>query len=366
MKTKKLLVKPKILYIMSSYNIYGGTPKKTLDLMNHFQENSVIYVYHNAFPELKPQFQATGGVVYEGFYGRNIFLHLYKLLKIIDKEKINIVQTQFFWGEVLGFLIKLFRPNTKVLIAFVGSLKPTSLKSALAKKMYEKFDHFIYISKYVKTEKEKQFPIIKNIHGSIIYNGTAKRTVEENIIQLNKPFLLSVSSLIELKNIQIVIEALSILKKKNNLNDLNYYVAGEGKYKEKLEDLISKNNLNKNVFLIGNQTNIGYLLKECEIFLHPSYAEGFGIAVAEAMLAQKPIIVSNAGALPELIEHEKTGLVVNPYSKSEWANAILELIENNELANKLALNAKIKAEKHFSIKRYVSDYEKLYQLIRKD
>jgi len=108
---------------MVSYNLYGGTPKKTLDLMKHFGEKSVLYVYQNGYEEFKPLFEATGGKVFEGFYGRNILKHLKRLIRIIDQENIDIIQTQFWMGETLGFFLKLFRPKVKVIIAFVGDTK---------------------------------------------------------------------------------------------------------------------------------------------------------------------------------------------------------------------------------------------------
>jgi len=111
---------------MSSYNIFGGTPKKTLDLVKYFKEDAALYVYNESYSEFKFQFEATGAAVYEGFYGRNLFLHLKKLLTIIDKENINIVQTQFTMGETLGALIKVFRPKVKLVTAFVGPLNPVS------------------------------------------------------------------------------------------------------------------------------------------------------------------------------------------------------------------------------------------------
>ena len=97
------------------------------------------------------------------------------------------------------------------------------------------------------------------------------------------------------------------------------------------------------------------------MFVHPSYAEGFGIVIPEAMLAEKPIIVSNAGALPELIENEVSGLVVEPHNAEQWADAILRIIDNPQLAEKLAHNGKDRAIKKFSKEKYTVNYEKLYK-----
>lgn len=352
----------KVLYIMSSYNIYGGTPKKTLDLAKHFKEDAIVYVYHNVYPEFKSQFEATGAKIYEGFYGRNIYRHLLKLNRIIKTEKIDIVQTQFSMGEVLGYFVKILNPKIKFVVAFVGAIKPSKPKSLVVNRIYKKSDAFIFISKFVKHEKEKQFPILKNKQNTIIYNGTEKRKIIENdSIVLNKIAVLAIGSLIKLKNIQVLIEAMNLLINDYNRHDINIYITGDGSYREKLESAIIKNGIEKHFFLLGNQINIGGFLEQCDVFVHPSYFEGFGIVVAEAMLAEKPIIVSNAGALPELIENEKSGLIIDPFDAEAWANAIIRIIDDTNLATSLATNALIKAERDYSVLNFTKNYENFYQ-----
>lgn len=346
---------------MSSYNIYGGTPKKTLDLMHYFKEKSVLYVYHNTHPELKEIFEKTGGKIYEGFYGRNLFLHVKKLLEIIDKENISIVQTQFTMGETFGFLIKTLRPKVKLINAFVGPFKPSKIKSLLLKIYYKKVDVFVYISEYVQSEKINQFKILQSRPSKIIFNGTKKR--EDNLkstIKFNSFSLFDIAGLVNWKNIRVLIEALKIIVNEKKIKDIHLYVAGDGSQKKELESLIDLYNLKNHIFLLGYQSNVGKLLDDCDVFVHPAYAEGFGIVISEAMLAAKPIIVSNAGALPELIEHGKTGLIVDPHSPQEWAEAVIRLKLDKELSNSLGLNAKTKAEHIFSVEKYVKNYECLY------
>ena len=358
-KRNKLM---KILFVMSSYNIYGGTPKKTLDLVKHFQKDAVIYVYNDKYSEFKILFENTGCKVYEGFYGKNVYLHVKKLYKLIKNEKINIVQAQFAMGEILGFIVKILKPKIKLIIAFVGTLEPNYMQRFLLKKIYKKTNHFVYVSNYVKVEKEKQFPILKSKSTSILYNGTEVRQENgEDVIKIKSFSILDVAGLIELKNIQILIEAFRILVYDNKIKDIFLYIAGDGPQKNELNLLIKNYKLEKHIFLLGYQKNVGRLINECDIFAHPCYQEGFGIAVAEAMLGEKPIIVANAGALPELIENEVSGLVVDPHDAEQWADAILKIIENPKLAEKLARNGKERAHKEFSKERYTLNYENLYK-----
>ncbi len=83
------------------------------------------------------------------------------------------------------------------------------------------------------------------------------------------------------------------------------------------------------------------------------------------MISAKPVIVSNAGALPELIENGKSGLIVEPFDANEWAEAILKLLEDKEMAWELGSNAKKKAQHDFSIDKYVFNYQELYKSLLK-
>lgn len=352
----------KILYMLPSYNLYGGTPKKTLDLMNYFGKSSYVYVYDNLYSEFKPEFIKTSGNIYEGFYGRNIFLHIRLLLKIIDNEGIDVIQTQFTMGEMLGFILKLLRPKVKLIIAFVGPFKPTYFKSILSTIFYRKTDFFVYISQYVKFEKTNQFPILNNKRGKIIFNGTNKRVDNNKHFPLLKSkSLLDIAGLSEWKNIQVLIDAMNVLVNKKNRNDIFLYIAGDGPKRKELELMINNYKISEYVTLLGYQSNVGGLLNQCDVFVHPAYAEGFGIVIPEAMMSNKPIIVSDKGALPELIINKKSGLVVNAHKPSEWVEAILKIIDDKKYSNLLAEQALKRANEYFTVEKYCKNYEELYK-----
>ena len=351
-----------ILYLLPSYNMNGGTPKKTLDLINNTDNKCVLYFWGEEYrEEFKDVFENSKAILYEGLYGRNVIKHLFYLLKIIDKNHIELIQVQFSFGEILASFIKKMRPKLKVIISFVGPFSPSGLKRIIVRHFYKSTDAFIFVSNYVKNEKMKAFPILKNKYSKLIYNGTDFLKSKKGSYQ--KPegeiLILAVSGLIKIKNIQILIKCLEILLKKSS-SKIKFIVAGDGPLHNHLKEQVWERNLEKYFNLIGYDNNIGGLLAQTDIFVHPCFKEGFGIAVAEAMMAEKPIVVANAGALPELIENEKSGLIVDPFNANEWADAIIRLIEDKDLASKLAMNARIKAMNVFSIEKYVKNYQQLY------
>ncbi len=360
-------MKLNILYILAGAKIYGGTPKKTLDLIKYSNYNSYIYFYSMRYSEFVHLFRDAGASTYQGYFGNNLIKHVKELITIIDQNEINIVQTQFEMGTVLGYLIKILRPNTKLIVSFVNPFKPNFVRSLVMYFAYRKANHIIFVSKYVQDNKYRQFPILKSKSSSIIYNGTDNRIDNGNeCFKMKKYSLLAVSSLLKWKNIQILVDAMNIII--NNYNKKHYYlyIAGEGKYRSMLELLVEKYCLNDHVFLLGNQNSIGKLLETADVYLHPAYAEGFGIAVAEAMMAGKPIIAANAGALPELIKDGHSGFLVNPHNAEDWAEKIIYFINNKELSNKIVKNAIDIAEREFSIINFIDNYNKLYETLLSD
>ena len=350
-----------ILYILASYNIYGGTPKKTLDLLEHLKEDASLYMYGDDFSEFKYRFKESGANLYEGYYKRNIYLHIQKLLSIIDTQEIKIIQTQFSFGELLGVILKKIRPKVQLIVSFETAFVPSGIRRYILAPLYSSVDEFIYISNYVKEEKEKSFPSLKNRNTTIIHNGTRKREVtEDECPQLNSFSLLDVAGLNPAKNLYVLIRMMNILVNTYQKN-IYLYIAGEGPEDIPLMKEIKKYSLEKYVHLLGNQKNVGQLLESSDIFVHSSDREGFGIVVIEAMMAEKPIIVANAGALPEIIDNNKTGLIVDAYDASVWAKAVLKLMNNKEIAQELASNAKKYVEDTFSIENYINKHLQLYK-----
>lgn len=352
-----------ILYILSSYNRFSGTPKKTYDLIEHSENNSFLYVWSTkCSEEFKESFEAITQQVFEGDYGRNVIKHVQKIINIIDENKIETIQTQFFFGEFLAGIVKLFRPKVKLIVTFEGSMSAGIIKRTIQKIIYKNVDAFIYISNYVKTEKEKVFHQLKKANTLVIYNGTTILKVDDKFDkQQKKPFsLLSVSSLIDIKNIDILIDMMELLSV-DKKQDIHLFIAGDGAQRSKLQQKVKSRNIEEFVHFLGRQKGIGNLLEKVDALVHPCYIEGFGLSVVEAMMAEKPVIVSNSGALPEIVEHKKTGFLVNPFKAEDWQKAILELKKNKDLADKMAKNARIKAEQEFSIKRFATNYNLFYQ-----
>lgn len=106
------------------------------------------------------------------------------------------------------------------------------------------------------------------------------------------------------------------------------YVGGKGDVKE-LESLIIKNNIADLVSYVGwcDKDEKNRLLNMTDIYIQPSYCEAFGISIVEAMSYGIPIISTNIGGIPEIVENGVSGFLVNPGDINEMYKKILALMD---------------------------------------
>jgi glycosyltransferase involved in cell wall biosynthesis len=162
------------------------------------------------------------------------------------------------------------------------------------------FDHIVTISNYVAEQIIYYFPESKE-KISVIYNGADKLLPVESgyvpLYQPSRPFLFTIGILSPRKNFHV----LPALLENNNVELVIAGIINEG-YKEKIIDEAQKFNCVDRVKIIGTITDNdrAFYYQNCEAFLFPSLAEGFGLPVIEAMHFGKPVFLSRLTSLPEI------------------------------------------------------------------
>jgi len=124
----------------------------------------------------------------------------------------------------------------------------------------------------------------------------------------------------------------------------------------------SKNFPDIKLNIISNVPNASKYLKNFDIFVLPSLKEGLPYVILEAGLAGLPVIASNVGGIPEIIENEKEGLLVSPAKPEELSVAIKKLIEDKTLRENLAKNLHEKIKKKFSLEKMLK--ETIFQYLK--
>lgn len=148
--------------------------------------------------------------------------------------------------------------------------------------------------------------------------------------------ILTIGRLTAQKSLETSIETCYLLKKHGK--NIRWYVLGEGDRRKKLEAHIKKRDLNDCFYLYGSVENPYTYIKEADIFVHCTRFEGKSLAVQEAQILGKPIIVSNCSGNREQIVNGEDGVVCS-FDPKSMAKAINELILDKEKRNRYSQNA---------------------------
>lgn len=142
-----------------------------------------------------------------------------------------------------------------------------------------------------------------------------------------------------------------------NDDRLIFVIIGEGSGSKELKDLIIQSGLDKKVLLLGQISNARQLIPAFDVFVLPSVKEGFPWAILEAMAAKLPIIATRVGAIPEIIEDGKNGMLIEPAHPEQIAKKLLELVNNGRLRQEMGIQAHQTVLFKFSLEKMVKEIE---------
>ncbi|MBU8582988.1 MULTISPECIES: glycosyltransferase family 4 protein [Bacillus] len=175
----------------------------------------------------------------------------------------------------------------------------------------------------------------------------------------DKKVILFTGRMIENKGIHHLIESLALLK--NRRDDWVCWLAGEGEKLAGLRIQSEQQGIDDNVEFLRNRKDVPYLLSLADIYVLPSLLDNQPLSLIEAQIAGVPAIVSDAGGLPEMVEHEVTGLIVSKGDVNALANSLERLLEDDDFRNQLGNNAREFARKHWDMDEAVTRVLDIYQ-----
>jgi len=300
------------------------------------------------------------------------FFHLWKTVK---KGKIDIILVGQILplGTVAYIYKKIFKMPYGIFIhgMDIQMAQRNLRKAKLAKKILNNAKFIIANSKYTKKLVIKQeineskiqvvYPIVNT------QSYTKQNTNEhESKGEIHQPCLLTIGRLVKRKGQDMVIKALPKVLEK--LPGVKYIMAGEGPDHDYLRELAQKHGVKDNVIFTGeiSEEEKYQLYENCDIFIMPSRdikgdVEGFGIVYLEAGLYEKSVIAGRSGGVVEAVLNGETGITVNPEDINEIANAVIKLLADHTLANKLGVQGRERASNEFNKEKQIGKIEKLLQ-----
>ena len=226
-------------------------------------------------------------------------------------------------------------------------------------------DRLTAVSRFLKERTEATFGISRPIE--VIYNFVDTKVFaprKRTGLRLAPPqsrVLMHASNFRPVKNIPTVIHVFAEVRKKLAAK---LVMVGDGPEKPAAEHLCRELGLERDVLFLGNQDCMEELLPLADVFLLPSSSESFGLVALEAMSAEVPVVASNAGGLPEVVEQGVTGFLHDPTHVAGLVASSLRLLTNESLRRTMGRRGRMRARERFSTDEMVERYVKVYESLR--
>ncbi len=178
-----------------------------------------------------------------------------------------------------------------------------------------------------------------------------------------KVFLYS-GRLVEGKGLDLLVRAIKKVAKE--YKDILLVFIGSGDYQEKIPDMASSYGLEDFVKIEGTVDNVQEYLNASDIFVFPSLSEGMPNSLLEAMACGLPVVASRIGGVVDIVEDGKSGILFEPGDVNGLANAMIRLLNDEELRKRLGEEAKKRVVENFSIDKVAGEYIKLYNRLIAD
>ena len=297
-------------------------------------------------------------------------LAFFEIKRLLGKEKPSILHLHSSKAGFLGSLAA-DREKTKIIYTVHGAVFEAPFK-ILPKKL------FLWLEKLTAPRKHKIICVSQNDKNLWLKNQAAseeklvvvrngldwenisflekEKAREELALPKEAQIIGCIANFYPEKGLEYLVEAANILKQENK--NLIFAVIGDGKGRKNLASLIKKYRL-ENFLLLGRKSNSAQFLKAFDSFILPSVKEGLPYVILEAMAAGLPIVASEVGGIPEMVENGQNGFLVEPRDTQTLARKIAEVLDNPTLAQKFSRASKEKLPQ-FSLQKMIDKTEQIY------
>lgn len=309
---------------------------------------------------LKDELQKVGGA-FENLYFHNLgVVSTFLLVKYIYKHKIDVVHFHFYpIYSVFSFVSKFLPYKVFYSYRISGEFSDNNFWVMFFKKLRSKIlgagiDGVFCVSAFAREKFINNYRASRD-ESHVVHNGLnwdyfpeIKAGVRDDD---RKDFrVICVASLIQDKGIIDVIKAVEEVK--DNIPSIHLSIVGKGEDRSSFEAYVQSAGLENHVSFLGSRDDVPHLLGESDVAVVPSrWGEAFGFTVIEAMAAGLPVVASAVGGIPEIIHHEKTGLLVQKAAPDEIADELFRLYEDTEFRSVLGSQAQEKVKDYFNVNR---------------
>lgn len=364
----------KILFMIDTlFSDKGGTEKQLLGIIERLNRSEfepyLACLYRHEWMETAKLPCPVFYLDYKGFFSPSIFRSLYRLRQFIQETQINLVHIFFHDSQFVCYLATRFMKRRPAIFSSrrdIGISRPWyhSLYDVFLPLLNHSFDGIIANGENIKAH------VLKNercVDGKIkvIRNGfeVPKEGPVPEIYSKHSPdiWIGIAANLDKVKRYDVFLGAISILKEHYNFYSFHAVILGKGPEEANLKELQKRLKLESCVHFLGSVPNVFDHVRQWDIGVLCSDAEGFSNSLMEYMACGLAVVATSVGGNPELIDAEINGLLCPPGKSSNLAGEISRLIFSDNLRKHLGVKAKEKMKNAFSWERTMRDFEGLYK-----
>jgi len=364
----------RVLFVITSSD-FGGSESSLRELVLHLDRRKFDSVVVSLRPLGRTGAEiAASGVQVLSFNMSErprlpeLFRGALALARWIDRLEIDLVHSFLYRANVLSRIASRLARQRPVMISSHRSLTPLGGRAAtLAARWTRSLSwRAVVVSEAVRqqllrTERLDPERVVVIENGVDTRRFTAADGSEVRLHLGVGPGTLLVGTVARLspeKGLADLLEGLARVKAQGM--EMPLLVVGDGPERQRLEQMAKDLALDGCVRFLGARGDLPALYAALDIFVLPSREEGSPNSVLEAMAAGKAIVASCVGGVPEVIDHETTGLLVPPASPDALAAALARLANDSGLRSRIGLAARRVAAERFDITQMAEKHERLY------
>lgn len=382
----KMNKKNKKICIIVTLPTWGGAQRYVYDLaisLHGFGENITVAAGQGNNRLLLDKLSRDGIKIHQFKYlvreisVFNDVMCVFEMLRFFRKNKFDILHLNSSKVGVVGSIAGKLSGIEKVIYTAHGFVFNEQL-SILKKLLYIFFEwisflftNMVIAVSYFDANKVKSFKILPNKKMKVIHNGIDMTGLDmlprkesqsffENKINnnlSNKIVVGTIANLYPNKGIEYLIEA--VMKLDFHRKDLLFLIIGEGPLKENLQRKVKLSNVVNSIYFTGFIEEPEKYLKAFDIYLSPSLKEGLPYAIISALFAGLPIISTDVGGCREIIENNKSGILIPPMNSDAIFKSLLELINDKKLQEYFKEESQ-KRISYFDLKKMVNSVLQIY------
>jgi len=298
---------------------------------------------------------------------------IFRTIRSIVKNKLDVIYAH--WVVPSGFIALLAKKVTRrPLIVQVhgsdlrgipGSWAEHPLVRSLTKKTLARVDGLVTDSKDLLQRAER---IGVEINQKMVApTGVSLKSLEKALSskkEINEiPMILFAGALRKVKGLNYLIDSIPLIKKE--IPTFKLIIAGEGPLRDVLENKAMILHVSEYVDFLGQipHDQLLNVLKSSDVFVLPSLSEGTPTVLFEALACKTPLIATHVGGIPEVITHKDTGILIEPKSARAIADAVINLLEDNDIRQKLAERGYNLIKNQYNIERIASNLQKFFATV---